>query len=46
MPRKWVRGVGAWEIDAVHGHVEHVQENNGAENTVPGPQGDTTTINL
>ena len=27
--------------DAVHGHLEHVQEYNGAENTVPGPQGDT-----
>ena len=32
------RGMGH---DAVHGHVQHVQEYNGAENTVPGPQGDT-----
>ena len=33
------RGMGH---DAVHGHGEYVQEYNGAENTVPAPQGDTS----
>ena len=32
------RGMGD---DAVYGHVQHVQDYNGAENTVAGPQGDT-----